>query len=70
MLESGYFDSDLYDGNGVKNKYDGYVTSIGPNDDVDEEEDDGVMLNQNNRRTAYTAPAAIMKEVQQVSGSS
>jgi splicing factor 3B subunit 1 len=31
--ESGFYDRDIYDGGG--NKYDGYVTSIAANDEVD-----------------------------------
>lgn len=31
--ETGYFDSDIYDGGG--GKYEGYVTSIAANDEVD-----------------------------------
>ena len=38
--ESGYFDSEIYDSGGGKSKYDGYVTSIAANDEVDDEEED------------------------------
>lgn len=31
--ESGYYDRDIYDGGG--NKYDGYVTSIAANDEIE-----------------------------------
>lgn len=66
MLESGYFDSDLYDGNGTqKNKYDNYVTSI-PNDDEDEEEDDDIPIN-NKRTTGFGAPAALLNDISRVS---
>ncbi|XP_076251577.1 splicing factor 3b subunit 1 isoform X1 [Rhynchophorus ferrugineus] len=36
--ESGYFDSEIYDGK--DKKYEGYVTSIAANDEVDEDEED------------------------------
>lgn len=53
--ESGYFDSEIYDGGGGKGKYEGYVTSIAANDEVDdEEEDDGYAQ----KRLGFGAPAA------------
>lgn len=66
LLESGYYDSELYDGGNNKSKYEGYVTSIAPNDDVDDDEDDGIPLGRGNRPAGYTAPAALLNDVAQV----
>lgn len=63
LLESGYFDSDLYGANDPKTKYEGYVTSIAPNEDEDDEEDEGIPLN--NKRN-INAPAALLNDVAQV----
>lgn len=68
LLESGYFDSELYDGASGKGKYEGYVTSIAPNDDVDDDEDDGIPMGRGNRPAGYTAPAALLNDVAQVCG--
>nr|XP_029733222.1 splicing factor 3B subunit 1-like isoform X2 [Aedes albopictus] len=65
LLESGYYDSELYDGSAGKGKYEGYVTSIAPNDDVDEDEDDGIPMGRGNRPAGYTAPAALLNDVAQ-----
>lgn len=67
LLESGYFDSDLYDdGANKRNRYEGYMTSIAANDDIDDDDDDGLPITQ--KRTTYTAPKAVLKDVvQQVS---
>ncbi|PNF36634.1 Splicing factor 3B subunit 1 [Cryptotermes secundus] len=59
--ESGFYDRDIYDGGG--NKYDGYVTSIAANDEVDDE-DDIISLSQS-KRPGYTAPAALLNDVAQ-----
>lgn len=67
LLESGgYFDSEFYDDGGgtKKNRYDGYMTSIAANDDIDEEEDEGEPLQP--KRVSYTAPKAVLKDVVQV----
>lgn len=40
LCESGYFDSEIYDAGAGKGKYEGYVTSIAANDEVDDEEED------------------------------
>lgn len=62
LLESGYFDSDLYDEKSDRNKrYEGYMTSIPANEDVDEDDDDGLPIT--NKRASYTAPKSILKEV-------
>lgn len=65
--ESGYFDRDIYDGStaGAKSRYEGYVTSIAANDEVEDEEYDTVPFNQN-KRAGYTAPAALLNDVAQV----
>ena len=71
MLESGgFFDTDLYDeetavGKGTKSRYEGYNTSIAANDDDgdEDEEDDGFPVPQ--KRTTYTAPISVLKDVTQ-----
>lgn len=63
MLESGYFDTELYGAEDPKAKYEGYVTSIAPNEDEDEEEDEGIPLN--NKRNV-NAPAALLNDIAQV----
>lgn len=65
LLESGYFDSDLYDGNGTQKNYDNYVTSI-PNDDEEEDEDEELPVN-NKRTTGFGAPAALLNDIARVS---
>lgn len=71
LLESGnYYDSELYDGGSKNSKYEGYVTSIAPNDDADEDDDVGMPV-QNNGQSApkrvFNAAAQAMKEMVQVS---
>lgn len=61
--ESGYFDSEIYDGGGGKNKYEGYVTSIAANDEVDDEEED---VGYSQKRTGFGAPVALLNDVAQV----
>lgn len=63
LLESGYFDSELYGANDPKTKYEGYVTSIAPNEDEDDDEDEGIPLN--NKRNV-NAPAALLNDIAQV----
>lgn len=67
LLESGYYDSELYDdGTDKRNRYEGYMTSIAANDDIDEDDDEGLPIQQ--KRTTYTAPKNVLKDViQQVS---
>lgn len=61
LLESGYYDSELYDDGGDKKKrYEGYMTSIAANDDADEDDDEGLPVT---KRTQYTAPKSILKDV-------
>ncbi|CAG2069212.1 unnamed protein product, partial [Timema podura] len=60
--ESGYYDRDIYDGGG--SKFEGYVTSIAANDEVEDEDYDVVPFNQN-KRPGYTAPAALLNDVAQ-----
>lgn len=67
LADRGYFDIDLYDGGDTNSKYEGYVTSIAPNDDIDDEEDEGLPIGRNNRPMGYTAPAALLNEMGQVS---
>lgn len=62
--ESGYFDSEIYDGGGGKNKYEGYVTSIAANDEVDDEDED---VGFSQKRTGLGAPVALLNDVAQVS---
>lgn len=64
--ESGYFDSEIYDGTTGKGKYEGYVTSIAANDEVDDEEYDVSSYSQNKRGSGYNAPAALLNDVVQV----
>lgn len=62
LLESGYYDSELYDdATNRKSRYEGYMTSIAANDDIDEDEDDGLPVTQ--KRTTYTAPKAVLKDI-------
>lgn len=61
--ESGYFDSEIYDGGGGKSKYEGYVTSIAANDEVDDEEED---VGYAQKRTGFGAPVALLNDVAQV----
>lgn len=61
LLESGYYDSELYDdGSDKRNRYDGYMTSIAANDDIDDDEDVGMPIQ---KRTTYTAPKAVLKDI-------
>jgi splicing factor 3B subunit 1 len=67
LLESGYFDSELYDGNGTqKGKYEGYVTSIAPNEDEDED-DDEPLRPADKRTTGFGAPVAFINDIARVS---
>lgn len=62
--ESGIFDADIYDQNKKEqSRYDGYVTSIAANDEVDEEDYDGATAPSNGGRQSITAPAAILNEM-------
>ena len=66
LLESGYFDSELYDGNGTqKGKYEGYVTSIAPNEDEDED-DDEPLRPADKRTTGFGAPVAFINDIARV----
>lgn len=72
LLESGnYFDSELYETSGNKSsKYEGYVTSIAPNDDGDDDDDVGMPMPSNNgqAKRGFNPVAHAMKEIVQVSG--
>ena len=61
--ESGFFDSEIYDGGGGKGKYEGYVTSIAANDEVDDEDED---VGYSQKRTGLGAPVALLNDVAQV----
>ncbi|XP_066146291.1 splicing factor 3B subunit 1 isoform X1 [Euwallacea fornicatus] len=58
--ESGYFDSEIYDGK--DKKYEGYVTSIAANDEVDDDEED---VGYSQKRTGLGAPVALLNDVAQ-----
>lgn len=62
-----YYDSDIYDSSGQagKSRYDGYVTSIAANDEVEDEDVENVPTSQ--KRPGYTAPASLLNDIAQVS---
>ncbi|KAI5746024.1 hypothetical protein M8J76_016483 [Diaphorina citri] len=60
--ESGYFDSDIYDGGG---KFEGYVKSIAVNDEADDDDFDYQASFNQNKRSGYTAPAALLNDIAQ-----
>lgn len=68
LLDAGYFDSDIYDGNGAqgKQKYEGYVTSIATNEDEDEDDDEPVRAS-DKRTTGIGAPLAFFADIARVS---
>ena len=68
LLDAGYFDSDIYDGNGAqgKQKYEGYVTSIATNEDEDEDDDEPVRASEK-RTTGMGAPLAFFADIARVS---
>lgn len=57
--ESGFFDSEIYGGD--QSRFDGYVTSIATNDEVEEEDYDGVATA--GGRQSFTAPSAILNDL-------
>ncbi|XP_014251368.1 splicing factor 3B subunit 1 isoform X2 [Cimex lectularius] len=59
--ESGFYDRDIYGGG----KFEGYVTSIAANDEVDDDEFEPVSFSNQNKRAGYTAPAALLNDVAQ-----
>lgn len=61
-----YYDSDIYDnaGHTGKSRYDGYVTSIAANDEVEDEDVENVAISQ--KRPGYTAPASLLNDIAQV----
>ncbi|CAH1995277.1 unnamed protein product [Acanthoscelides obtectus] len=59
--EGGYFDSEIYETAG-KGKYEGYVTSIAANDEVDEDEED---VGFPQKRTGLGASVALLNDVAQ-----
>lgn len=62
-----YYDNDIYDNAGQvgKSRYDGYVTSIAANDEVEDEDVENVPISQ--KRPGYTAPASLLNDIAQVS---
>lgn len=58
--ESGYFDSEIYEGK--DKKYEGYVTSIAANDEVDDDEED---VGYSQKRTGLGAPVALLNDIAQ-----
>ncbi|KAF5283690.1 hypothetical protein FQR65_LT13761 [Abscondita terminalis] len=64
--ESGYFDSEIYDTGGGKSKYDGYVTSIAANDEVDDEDEDVGFAQK--RSSGFGANVAYFSDIAHVSG--
>lgn len=65
-LADTYYDSDIYDnaGKSGKSRYDGYVTSIAANDEVEDDDVENVPISQ--KRSGYTAPASLLNDVAQV----
>lgn len=63
--ESGYFDSEIYDSGTGKGKYEGYVTSIAANDEVEDDEED--MGYSQKRTSGFGAPVALLNDIAQVS---
>jgi len=61
--ESGFFDADIY--GGEKNRFDGYVTSIATNDEIEEEDVDALPSGAEGGRRAqsFTAPKALLDEI-------
>jgi splicing factor 3B subunit 1 len=56
----------LYDGNGTqKGKYEGYVTSIAPNEDEDEDDDEPIRP-ADKRTTGFGAPMAFINDIARV----
>lgn len=58
--ESGVFDSEIYGGE-VQSRFEGYVSSIAANDEVEEEDYDAATAPTGGRQT-FTAPAAFLRE--------
>lgn len=61
LAEGGFFDSEIYDGK--DKKYEGYVTSIAANDEVDDEEEE---VGYSAKRTGLGAPVALLNDIAQV----
>lgn len=60
--KTGFYDQDIYDGS--NNKYEGYVTSIAANDEIEDEDYEPTTFS-TNKRPGYTAPAALLNDVAQ-----
>lgn len=63
LLESGYFDSEIYEG-GQKGKYEGYVTSIATNEEEDDDDDEPIRPDK--KSSAFNAPITFIKEITRV----
>lgn len=65
-LEDGYYDSDIYDNSGGqgKSRYEGYVTSIAANDEIEDEDVENVPISR--KGSGYTAPASLLNDIAQV----
>uniref|UniRef100_A0A182IUQ0 Splicing factor 3B subunit 1 n=1 Tax=Anopheles atroparvus TaxID=41427 RepID=A0A182IUQ0_ANOAO len=63
LADRGYFDADLYNDGSTNSKYEGYVTSIAPNDDIDDEEDEGLPIGRSNGAIGFTAPQALLNDI-------
>lgn len=61
-----FYDSDIYDNTGQsgKSRYDGYVTSIAANDEVEDDDVENVLISQ--KRSGYNAPASLLNDIAQV----
>ncbi|KAG7307615.1 Splicing factor 3B subunit 1 [Plutella xylostella] len=64
-LEDGYYDSDIYDNSGGqgKSRYEGYVTSIAANDEIEDEDVENVPISR--KGSGYTAPASLLNDIAQ-----
>lgn len=68
LLESGYFDSDIYDESqkDKNKKYEGYVTSIATNEDDDDDEEEQIRPD-DKRISGFNAPSVFLNEISRVS---
>lgn len=61
--KTGFFDQEIYGGS--NNKFEGYVTSIAANDEVEDEDYEPSTFS-TNKRPGYNAPVALLNDVDQV----
>ncbi|KAJ8679543.1 hypothetical protein QAD02_015330 [Eretmocerus hayati] len=59
--KTGFYDQEIYDG--TKSKFEGYVTSIAANDEMDDEDYEPTTFSTNKR--GFNAPAALLNDVAQ-----